>query len=209
MKQLWKSKRFRKNLYRWLFMYVGVMLLFTSVVTYSKYISTLQSSDAARMPTFDVKIAMQEKCDDEETTCNTGTFRPTSEITYQFEAKTNLEVKTEVFYTIMINNRFHFLGLTDITDGTLVPVTDFTSSDVSKDIVTGSSSESYKTYTWKVSYDAGSEEIKKYQVKVQFDNLYCPSGQVDCNKDKENYQNISKTAYDILRIGYSAIQLND
>ena len=41
MKGLLHSKRFKENLYRWLFMYVGVIALLTTVITYSKYVTQL------------------------------------------------------------------------------------------------------------------------------------------------------------------------
>ena len=45
MKGLLHSKLFRKNLFTWLFMYIIVIGLFTTVVTYSKYISSMQNAD--------------------------------------------------------------------------------------------------------------------------------------------------------------------
>ena len=56
MKGLLRSKRFRHNLYKWVTMYVGVMLLFTVVVTYSRYMSSLEGSDQAKVARFEVGI---------------------------------------------------------------------------------------------------------------------------------------------------------
>ncbi len=56
MKGLLQSKRFRKNLGKWLFMYAGVMLLLTTVVTYSKYMTGLQSSSQTSAARFELAI---------------------------------------------------------------------------------------------------------------------------------------------------------
>lgn len=54
MKGLLQSKKFRKNLGKWLFMYTGVMLLLTTVITYSKYITSLQSKSDASTARFEL-----------------------------------------------------------------------------------------------------------------------------------------------------------
>ena len=56
MKGLLQSKIFRKNLKKWLCMYVGALLLLTTVVTYSKYISKYNVDDDARITKFDVTV---------------------------------------------------------------------------------------------------------------------------------------------------------
>lgn len=48
------SKMFKQKLTRWILMYVAVMCLLGSVITYSKYITSLQISDLARTAQFNV-----------------------------------------------------------------------------------------------------------------------------------------------------------
>jgi len=101
MKGLLHSKLFRKNLFIWLFMYITVIGLFTSVVTYSKYITSMQESDIARVAKFDAAITYDGVCSNinENEICNIGTYRPTSELSYYFTVDNrNLEVST-VFAT--------------------------------------------------------------------------------------------------------------
>lgn len=62
MKGLLHSKKFRTNLLNWLCMYVGVMALLTTVITYSKYIESQSQSDEARVPKFDVNYG-KVSCD--------------------------------------------------------------------------------------------------------------------------------------------------
>lgn len=48
------SKMFKQKLTRWILIYVAVMCLLGSVITYSKYITSLQISDSARTAQFNV-----------------------------------------------------------------------------------------------------------------------------------------------------------
>ena len=96
MKGLLHSKRFKENLYRWLFMYVGVIALLTTVITYSKYVTQLiPTEEKARPAKFDVEIANTDSAGNDCTkveSVTTGIYRPTSEIKYYFKIKADLEV---------------------------------------------------------------------------------------------------------------------
>lgn len=61
MKGLLQSKKFRKNLGKWLFMYAGVMLLLTTVITYSKYISSFEGKDNASTARFELSVNCENK----------------------------------------------------------------------------------------------------------------------------------------------------
>ena len=117
MKGLLRSKRFRHNLYKWVTMYVGVMLLFTVVVTYSRYMSSLEGSDQAKVARFEVGIR-HKGCQGtltEDNVCESGTFRPNSRIEYNFEVDTTkLEVATDLTLTIIVHSDFQILDLTDV-----------------------------------------------------------------------------------------------
>ena len=68
MKGLLQSKRFKKNLGKWVFMYVICMGIFTTVITYSKYISNmLDDDDSARVSKFNVglKYCKDALCEEE------------------------------------------------------------------------------------------------------------------------------------------------
>lgn len=118
MKGLLHSKRFRKNLYKWLFMYAGVMLLLTTVVTYSKYMTSQTMGDSARVTKFNVKINFNEESgcinDNYENTCETKNYRPTEEIVYNFTVDTSeLEVTTDLAVTVKVKDDFDFISLKD------------------------------------------------------------------------------------------------
>ena len=87
MRSLLQSRNFRKNLYRWIGMYVAVILFFTSVVTYSKYMVGVASHENARVANFNVDISYEQTKDclpGNDETCLIGVYRPTSKIPYYF-----------------------------------------------------------------------------------------------------------------------------
>lgn len=122
MKYLSHSKKFRKNLYRWLGMYIGVMLFFTSVITYSKYMIGFVEKENARVANFNIDIHYDE---DEGCkpgaleTCSIGKYRPTSPISYYFTVDTkNIEVRTFFILTINVNSNFEIIELASIENNT-------------------------------------------------------------------------------------------
>ncbi|MDE6285277.1 MAG: hypothetical protein K2M17_05980 [Bacilli bacterium] len=121
MKGLLHSKRFRNNLYHWLIMYAGVLLLLTSVVTYSKYLSTFNSEDKARVAKFNIHFdndsTNNEKCKSEKAEgleCEVGQYRPTSEIPILFTIETELEVTTKLTLDIYAKDGFKLKDLIEI-----------------------------------------------------------------------------------------------
>ena len=121
MKGLLQSKIFRKNLKKWLCMYVGALLLLTTVVTYSKYISKYNADEDARITKFDVTV---KNIENENLTC-TGeidkldcttkdTYRPTTKIPYEFVVTPNFEVNTLLATTIYVPASFNIETLEEI-----------------------------------------------------------------------------------------------
>ena len=110
MKGLLQSKKFRKNLGKWLFMYVGVMLLLTSVVTYSKYISSLQGSGKAATARFELTV----KCSDNNgQNCGSSPLYRVDETTgplilnYKFTVDpSKLDVKSNLKLLIFVDKSF-------------------------------------------------------------------------------------------------------
>ena len=87
MKELLQSKSFRQNLYKWIFMYIGSLALFTSVITYSKYYSNIASDDLARVAMFEV------------------------DMDYSFSVDAKLEVKTFLVLTMKAQDKFEIISL--------------------------------------------------------------------------------------------------
>lgn len=193
MKGLLHSKLFRKNLFKWIFMYVTVIGLFTSVVTYSKYISSMQEKDSARVAMFDASITYDGICAgiNENETCDIGVYRPTSSITYYFTVDTTeLEVSTIFVIRISVAELFKNVKIYDITD--VEKKLEFVEGDSFFD----------KNYNFNV-YNLVDNELKvdetgirKYKMTMDYDHAtYDPEYKA------------SHPYYEVVTIGYSAEQI--
>jgi len=125
MKGLLRSKKFRSKLYKWLFMYVGVMALFATVITYSKYISQYVVDDVARITKFDIEvenIAIEgdgytcNVADNEQKTITCAAseetkYRPTKNLDYTFKLTPEFEVKTLLTTSMYVPNTFEIISL--------------------------------------------------------------------------------------------------
>lgn len=216
MKGLLQSKIFKKNLKKWLFMYVMCMGLFTTVITYSKYISNMiDQSDSARVSKFNValKYCKDKNCNEEGIgTFDTRKYRPTGEITYYFTIDTsNLEVNIQLFLTISTDRHFNIKEIKKTVDGIEVPVNSISKSNNSK---LDSIIDEIKV---------GSKEKIIYEVTVIYDNTVIDYNKAGCTsltngceivngviKDSETgllqYIFDESNVYDILTVGYSAEQ---
>lgn len=184
MKRLLHSKVFRKNLYNWLFMYITVIGLFTSVVTYSKYISSFQNNTKAKVAKFDASITYDGICSqiEENEICNAGSFRPVSKINFYFTVDTtNLEVSTIFVTRISVKDKFKNVKIYDITDVEKL-VDDFVVS--SNSYVLTENLKVDKTY------------VRKYKVTMEY--------------DYQTYDNDHSEEHllgSVLTVGYSATQV--
>lgn len=180
MTDLLHSKKFRTNLYKWLLSYTGVMLLLTNVITYSKYISKFELKDNARIAKFNVEITSIDTClDEKEISCNIGSFRPTSEIEYNFKVQTDFEVKTEMTVSIFVNSDFKIQSVVDGAGNLITSCQDKTTCSTPIQTM----SPGTKTETYKVIIKYAGEETQ------------------DGNYTTE------KEYAEVVRIGYSASQV--
>jgi len=126
MKGLLHSKRFKKNLKKWLFMYMCALLMFTTVITYSKYISQYGMGDVARITKFNVEIENvainnndEYKCDvlnNEKKTLNCTAnsdlkYRPTKDLNYTFKLLPDFEVNTLLTTSMYVPDTFEIISL--------------------------------------------------------------------------------------------------
>lgn len=110
MKGLLHSKTFKKNLRKWLFMYVGTLCILTSVITYSKYMSSFSGNTEARTAKFNIKVEKLYKCDNKltETSCQTEATRPLEKYDFYFKVDTTeLEVSSLVVITTKANENLY------------------------------------------------------------------------------------------------------
>lgn len=178
MEGLLHSKKFRTNLYRWLFMYVGVLLLLTTVITYSKYMSKSVSNQDARAAKFIIDIKEGE-CSG----CNLTSYRPTSKIEKELVLDfTNLEVTTEVELTLSLDPDFSYEILEEKTNTSLLETCQSQNDD-----------EKVKTLCGRIP--ANFNSIIKYKVVVNY------------TKDTYQFTTPKDQKYNIINVGWSASQL--
>lgn len=206
MKELLQSKIFKRNIRKWLFMYIVCMGVFTTVVTYSKYISNmLNGNDEARVSKFNIEL---QYCKDESCNENSNNIkknRPTNKMEYYFAVDTNkLEVNANLFLTVSVDNHFKIEKIEKIVDG------NYTTIDSS------SKSDDSKTRTIEEKSLIGSNKKLKYKVTIIYDETvidYNSSGEVENGVVKDPKTGLKKyifnenTKHNILTVGYSAIQI--
>lgn len=214
MKGLLQSKIFRKNLRKWLCMYVGALLLLTTVVTYSKYISKYNADEDARITKFDVTV---KNIENENLTC-TGeidkldcttkdTYRPTTKIPYEFVVTPNFEVNTLLATTIYVPASFNIETLEEINGKVLydekenIKDSSITISKIKNKNEKGEEVDTATiiTITKKIDTDdiINSNTPKAYKITIKY------------NYDEEKYLTADKENLSVIKIGYSATQIKN
>ena len=200
MKSLLHSKKFRTNLYKWLFIYVGVMLLLTTVITYSRYMTSLQVADEARVTKYNVTIApvgckiISEVNNEDQTikkTCDAGAYLESNKIEYYFSVDTTeLEATSTFALTFKTNDKIPYFDIEKIE----IVNSDLTSK-IPEEIVC---KEACNTKTIINNIEARQGKITYYAVTVNYKGN---SSLTDDEKLKEQVYS------DIVSIGYSATQV--
>lgn len=214
MKGLLQSKIFRKNLKKWLCMYVGALLLLTTVVTYSKYISKYNVDEDARITKFDVTV---KNIENENLTC-TGeidkldcttkdTYRPTTKIPYEFVVTPNFEVNTLLATTIYVPASFNIETLEEINGKVLydekenIKDSSITISKIKNKNEKGEEVDTATiiTITKKIDTDdiINSNTEKNYRITIKY------------NYEEEKYLTDEKDNLSVIKIGYSATQIKN
>lgn len=203
MKGLLHSKRFKENLYRWLFMYVGVIALLTTVITYSKYVTRLIPTEEKALPAkFDVEISNTDSAGNDCTKVEcvtTGIYRPTSEIKYYFKFKADLEVSAEILLLVRINEAYR-------DDFKIVSVKESKVNGF-ETVTNDSTNNPESIYRVKLENEQDSitgeyKPIEKvYEVTVQYKDLDSFNSKTDSNDFLE--------AKNVLEVGYTAEQKNN
>jgi len=184
MKGLLQSKIFKKNLKKWLCMYVGALLLLTTVITYSKYVSKFNVQDNARATAFDVTVDyfQNAECQGEENCkykcegevdkrqCSlVETHRPTTITTYDFQVNYEFEVNTLLSITLHPETNFEILKLVEINNNKEeVLYEKGTTPIVAEDVSVGLNGIITITNNIKAPM-ANKTEPKKYRVEIKYD----------------------------------------
>jgi len=198
MKSLWRSKRFRDNLYKWIFMYVGVMLVFTSVVTYSKYISRFPYEENTRIAKFDLQIdsILDTECSSDSSSgkvCDMGNISPLGDIDYYFKVDTHeLEVQSLLVLNFLVNKEFQPTKISMSNDLTVLTADDHSGIN-NVEVV---SCETSNCNQLKRVVNVGNDSIMYYKVTLHYNGVIA-----DPNEPK------LKEFTDVLKIDYSATQI--
>lgn len=176
MKGLLQSKRFRKNLSKWLCMYVGAILLLTTVITYSKYISSFGFDDKARVTKFNVEVknVTTNVVNDSSDAVNieTGALTPGDEMTYDFNIDYEFEVTTNFVLIIDVDSNFEVVSI--LENGVDIKTSDSNRMQKSE-VIPAASNNITKKYSVTVKY----KEDSKVQGNTEIVKVYYKAQQVD------------------------------
>lgn len=217
MKGLLHSKRFKANLRKWLFMYVGVMGLLTTVITYSKYISSLGGTDDARATKFEIKVTPEGCISD---VCLLGNYRPMNEIEYEFDVDEEFEVNTYVILSFLPQDKFKIKSIssTEYVGNTadeekFIPI--YTNDESGIKIGNGyvdAKKDVSNTNTIQLGKNVDAATKKKYKFRVLIEYDY---SEYLVNKDTANeyydYTGSEDIILDqnVVQLSYSAVQITN
>lgn len=208
MSNVLHNKMFKANLIRWFVLYIGVISIFTTVVTYSKYITTLPAENTARTAKFNVKITNDKICSSLSTMCNLDKYKPYDEIEYYFTVDTTeVEVLADLVLKISVDKEFRIISFTYLGDtdyiismpeyGTVPDsLTDQALPDEFKlNYINNSESDDNNVITLIGTTGAYKGKIQAYKLRLKF------------MKDAYDSSYSSNHDYEkIVKIGYSANQ---
>ncbi len=203
MKGLLHSKRFKENLYRWLFMYVGVIGLLTTVITYSKYITQfVPNGDGAKSAKFEAKIYPTNDKGEECTTCTSGVYRPTSKIKYYFAIETEFEVLADLYLNVRIKDPSIGFKITNVEK---IDNNNTTNNTVTVEEATDTMYRLFVQNTFENPSDP-NEPLRPNNIK----NVYAVTIEYNYSDENKNDYNLdnttSKDLKDIIEVGYTAEQ---
>lgn len=219
MKTLFQSKKFKRNFKKWLCMYVGALLLLTTVVTYSKFISSFGGSDSARVTKFDVTINKPETlknckndgtseeicCNgsllEENISCKTGTYRPTTEVSYDFIVNTNFEVNTILAVSVYVPLDYTIIKLEEINGTVLYDSSDASTVNYPSIPKLDEKNNQYQLITISkdikaIAKNSDSNQSQSYKITLKYNYSYKDNIEISNKSNKE----------EVIKIGYSATQ---
>lgn len=217
MKGLLHSKRFKANLRKWLFMYVGVMGLLTTVITYSKYISSFGGTDKSRATKFEIEVT-PEGCTSD--VCLLGNYRPMNEIEYDFDVDEEFEVNTYVILSFLPQDKFIIKGIssTEYKNGiadeeNFIPI--YTNDESGIKIGNGyvdAKKDVSDTTTIQLgkNVDAATKKKYKFRVLIEYDySEYLKNPGTD--KEYYDYTGSENITLDknVVQLSYSAVQITN
>lgn len=176
MKGLLHSKKFKDNLKKWLCMYVGVILLLTTVITYSKYISSFQGNDKVETAKFNLKL--------EEISVDNSTHLVTDPYIYKFLVDVSeIDVKSTLKLLTFVDKSF---TIENISSG-------FVSTDNNEPTQTG---KQMRVLELKIPDDLNS--TLEFEVEIKYNN----SDNIPISQDINDPTKFE----DVITFGYKIVQ---
>ena len=163
MSGLLHIKRFRQNMFKLFAIYLVVILSTTSVITYSRYITSMESESSTRPAKFNIDISQGQVCVADSTiNCGLDNYKPYDKLDYPLSvATTHLEVTTLVVITIDINTDYTFDSIYEVVDDVATPIDISSNADYTIDSVNN---------TIKIirTISAGNGDSKNYKVRLSY-----------------------------------------
>lgn len=177
MSGLLHIKRFRQNMLKMFAIYLVVILSTTSVITYSRYITSMESTSYARPARFNIDITKGSICVVGKDFCDLSKYKPYDKLDYYFSVDTSqLEVTTIMATTIDIDTHYNFISIYEIKDEveTLIDINnnqDYSINgrriNISQEVEAGLGT--VKTYKIRLSYIGSSDTNPTYDaINVDF-----------------------------------------
>ena len=215
MGRLLHSKTFRNNLFKWILLYIGALVVITSVVTYSKYITAASGYDTARTAKFNINVTQDSMCSTlSPTICGDSiVYKPYDSLEYKFSIDTSdLEVRADLVFTIEVNGDFKIVSISDDTNTVSTPVegenqilseVDLTDEKISYLFETDTNNGGVKTNKMYIYSEAGIDKVihKQYTLTIKYrrDEL------INSDYSTHNYNDANNP---VVKVSYSATQKN-
>lgn len=202
MKWLLHSKLFKENLKKWLFMYIAVMCLLTSVITYSKYISNFQGSGETRSAKFNVEItSLTDGCvmNGDTIACDLGNKRPTQKIDFLIQLDiSELEVATDLLTRVnLVDANYSLVSLSKVDGENTIDLYNKDTNKINDNVKYSKDTNSLVASEKVNPNDTTESKNIIYKVSVLYNNT---------NNKGEYYSNINSTQ--VIQVGYTATQIN-
>ena len=175
MSGLLHIKRFRQNMFKLFVIYLVVILSTTSVITYSRYITSMESSATARPAKFVINIEQGDICVADTELCNLDKYKPYDQLDYYFTVDTReLEVSTILATVIDVDTHYNIVGIYEDSVENQIDIasnSDYTQAGrkitIARDVLAGAGD--IKTYIIRLSYIESSVATPKFDaVSVNF-----------------------------------------
>ena len=200
MSRLLHSKTFRNNLFKWLILYVCAILVVTSVVTYSKYMSSMMGQSTGRAAKFNVGLTKGSICSSTSDVCDLASFKPYDTLEYNFSINpAELEVKSNVVLVVNVDSNFDVLSFYDQVNNKTLDATTETNKTLDDGNLTYLPSA--RRFTLNINnVGANNNTVRNYKILLKLSSM--------TNDEKKAYYKTVHSYDDMVTISYTATQID-